>query len=186
MNLLISLAFIALVVLTVKPFDLLNFGGETLESPPIQAQVLKQEEDEIKQEAKKEDMAPEPVEEEMTEMGLGSGFAGEGMAIAGLGGSSMNGQGAGVVRSAKLIKRVDPVYPERAKQAQITGSVTVKIHVSESGEVLHSLIVSSEPAGLFDQSAVTAIEKWKFEPAVKNGKRVASYLIQKVSFKLEN
>lgn len=187
MNLIVGLIFIAIVMVTVKPFDLLIFDSKNLESSPIQAQVFKEEPDEIPQPAKTEDITPETVEENMTEMGLGMGFDGAGASFSGLGGGgSVAGAGGSVVKSARVLKRAEPVYPERAKAAQITGSVTLKIHISESGEVLHCLVMSSEPSGVFDASAISAVEKWKFEPAVKNGQKVSSYMVQKLSFRMEN
>lgn len=186
MKLILSLLFVFAILVTVKPFGLLRFQKDLVESSKIKTKSLTEEPEQVPEVVKNEDMSPETIEEDVTQMGLGQGFEGGSSVVAGVGGGGSLGGAMAVVKPARVLRRVDPVYPEKAKNAQITGSVTLKIHLSESGEVLHCVVVSSEPAGVFDQSALQAVAKWTFEPAVKEGQKSASYLVQKVSFKMEN
>lgn len=173
--------------MTVKPFELLQFEEDGVAGAEIKAQVLNTPTEEPKEATPKEDISPEPIEDDVTQMGLGMGFDGAGAVVSGVGGGgSLVGELANIVKAARVVKRVDPTYPEKARNAQLSGSVTLKVHISESGEVLHCLVLASEPQGVFDSSAISAVEKWGFEPAIKNGQKVASYLVQKVSFKMEN
>ena len=184
MQLFLCLFSFVFVLVTVKPFGLLRFENTIASTPLVKAKVLQEQVEKVIDFSRQEDIAPDSVIEDVTKMGIG--FDGGGTSISGIGGSDANSGSAAVMKVARVLRRVDPSYPEKARSAQLSGSVILKIHISDSGEVLHCLVVSSEPAGVFDQSAIQAVQKWSFEPAVKDGQRVASYLLQKVSFRMEN
>lgn len=62
-----------------------------------------------------------------------------------------------------------PVYPSRAASQGIQGWVQVSLTVTETGNVRDVIVVDAEPAGVFDRAAVTAAEKFRFQPRVVNG-----------------
>jgi TonB family protein len=74
----------------------------------------------------------------------------------------------GAIKPPLLIKAVDPVYPEIARQAQIEGVVILEIRADEKGNVEAARILRSIP--LLDQAAIDAVKQWKYEPLVINGK----------------
>jgi TonB family protein len=69
----------------------------------------------------------------------------------------------------KRTRTVAPEYPERALTQKITGSVTVEYTVDKKGETQDVHVVSAEPAGTFDRSAIAAVRRWRYEPLIING-----------------
>ena len=77
------------------------------------------------------------------------------------------------------------VYPEQARQQKVEGWVRVAYDVTVDGSVANARVVESDPKGVFDEAALTAVRTWKFHPAVKNGKIVETKdMISRVNFKL--
>ncbi len=65
-----------------------------------------------------------------------------------------------------------PVYPAALRSRKLEGTVSVIFVVDPSGRVVNPRVEqSTHPA--FDKPALDAVKKWKFEPAVKGGERVA-------------
>lgn len=84
----------------------------------------------------------------------------------------------------RIIRKVDPVYPFAAKRGNVQGDVTLRFIITRDGKVTDASIVKSSPAGVFDSSALKAIEKWQFEPATKDGKTVDVIIIAPLKFQL--
>jgi len=63
------------------------------------------------------------------------------------------------------------------------GAVELEVWVASDGTVTDAKVLSSNMPPAFEQQAVEAVKKWKFNPKVKNGKPVASKGIQVISFK---
>ena len=82
----------------------------------------------------------------------------------------------------RLIKRVEPVYPDLAEMGQIQGTVAVRITIDENGNVADAKPISGHP--LLLDSARTAVKQWKFQPVTVNGKAVAANSIVNVEFSL--
>ena len=59
------------------------------------------------------------------------------------------------------VKRVNPEYPELARQARITGKVIVKILIDRDGNVIRACPLTGHP--LLKSAAATAALKWKFQ-----------------------
>lgn len=73
-----------------------------------------------------------------------------------------------VVRPPRLIKRVDPAYPEIARQARVFGAVKLEATTDVYGRVRDVRVLESIP--LLDQAAMDAVRQWVYEPMVINGK----------------
>lgn len=80
--------------------------------------------------------------------------------------------------------RVAPDYPARARQRGIEGYVLFKLRVNERGEVAGVRVIEAEPAGVFEEVAIAAVEKWQFEPARYQGNPVAISVSQRIPFRL--
>ena len=63
--------------------------------------------------------------------------------------------------------KVQPQYPPIARQMKIAGHVEVEAVVDTDGSVVTAKSVSGNP--LLTQTAVSAVEKWKFTPFTSNG-----------------
>ena len=86
----------------------------------------------------------------------------------------------------KLVKSVNPVYPTSAQRLGISGSITVNALIDEKGNVIDTAILKGiqDDMGL-GKSAETAVKKWKFQPARKNGVAVKVWKSFVIAFKPE-
>ena len=80
--------------------------------------------------------------------------------------------------------RPSPIYPNRAKNRRIEGVVEIEFVVDKQGLVQSPKIISSNPVGYFESSAMNIIVKWKFIPGKINDQPVLTRVRQKMSFKL--
>jgi TonB family protein len=71
----------------------------------------------------------------------------------------------------KLIHKVDADYTREARDAGISGDVTLALEIGEDGTVRDVRVKQSLDKGL-DQNAVAAARQWKFEPGKKDGQPV--------------
>ncbi len=68
-----------------------------------------------------------------------------------------------------------PEWPKADLRAEHTGTVTLKFHISESGQVLDSAVLTSSGYPGLDQAARIGIEKCSFKPATQRGKPIATW-----------
>jgi TonB family protein len=73
----------------------------------------------------------------------------------------------GGVKPPKLVKQVDPVYPEAARVSGIEGLVILEAKADEQGRVSAVRVLRSIPA--LDQAAVEAVKQWVYEPMLVDG-----------------
>jgi TonB family protein len=90
--------------------------------------------------------------------------------------------GADIAKPALRV-RVQPVYTEEAKQNRIQGTVVMSVVVGADGVPTDLRIVHSLGAGL-DQSAVTAVQQWRWQAARINGKAAPVLDTVRVNFEL--
>jgi protein TonB len=82
--------------------------------------------------------------------------------------------------------RVNPDYPPRAALAGIEGWVQVEYTVTAIGTVRDVTVVASEPGTVFDEAALKAVARWRYNPRVENGMAVERPGLQTViRFELE-
>lgn len=86
--------------------------------------------------------------------------------------SSLNGAQIAVApqtlfdaNTLQILRRVHPKYPRRAKMKKKNGQVQLAFLISKKGEVSNITIINATPPGLFEQSSIKAIKKWKFKPS---------------------
>ena len=75
---------------------------------------------------------------------------------------------------ARVLQRVEPVYPETARRLKISGRIVVKATITKSGSVADVEWVSGSE--LFRDNAITAVKQWRFQPASLNGQPTESDL----------
>ena len=84
------------------------------------------------------------------------------------------------------ITSVQPIYPELAQKANITGTVWVKALVDKEGKVRNVLIVKDSGANAgFEEAAIEAAKQTVWKPAISNGQPIAVWVTYKVEFKLK-
>jgi len=91
---------------------------------------------------------------------------------------------AGETREAMLLKQVNPRYPTAAQRAGIEGWVEVDFTVDADGRVRDAKVARAQPRHVFDHSALDAVNRWRFRPAMRNGKAVAAVVRRRILFKL--
>ncbi len=89
-----------------------------------------------------------------------------------------------VDKPPRVTKKVDPVYPFEAKVKNVEGVVTLRFIVTRKGEVRTPSVIKSLPEGVFDNNALRAIRRWRFDPATKDGKAVDVLIIAPLKFEL--
>jgi TonB family protein len=78
-----------------------------------------------------------------------------------------------------------PTYPKDALAQGVGGKVVLIVDVAADGSVSKVIVDHSKPAGVFDASVLESVKKWKFTPAFKNGKAVASQVRVPVEFRTD-
>jgi protein TonB len=88
----------------------------------------------------------------------------------------------GNVQESKLIRKIEPVYPELAKRARVSGVVILQVTVDEEGSVSEVRVLRGHP--LLDDEAVRAVKQWKYSPTLLNGEPVPVIATVTVIFNL--
>jgi protein TonB len=169
--------------------DVRNEPGETVAISKIEFVRLRREvEIEEKQREKPERAKPEqapvtPTPSVAKEEGIDLGLDVEALAAglgaefgsAGGGGGDGTGKG-GLAFSAGLsdrdplpLVRVEPQYPQQARQRKLEGWVQVRFTISTAGSVRDAAVVKSSDS-VFERSAIQAVNKWKYQPQMQEGK----------------
>ena len=91
-----------------------------------------------------------------------------------------------VISGVVPLFRVPPKYPARAASRHIEGWVKIEFTIQTDGSVDNAVVVGSEPEDIFNDAALTAINKWKFKEKRVNGVAVPQRAVQRLQFKLEN
>ena len=76
----------------------------------------------------------------------------------------------GSVAAAKLINRVQPIYPALARQTGIQGVVKLHAILGKDGSVQQLQVISGHP--LLVQAALDAVRQWIYQPTLLEGKPV--------------
>ncbi|MDW7762065.1 MAG: energy transducer TonB [Acidobacteriota bacterium] len=74
----------------------------------------------------------------------------------------------GDIKPPKLIRIVEPVYPEEAREKGIDGIVILEAVTDIYGRVADARILKSIPE--LDQAAIDAVRQWLYEPMIIDGK----------------
>lgn len=143
-----------------------------------------------KREEAKPDLGPDLFQPDFAPDFGGMGGAGDAIAIDLTGGANSAMKTDFVFESYELdqapraVVKMPPVYPFRARSQGIEGVVQVKILVKEDGTVGEVLIMDARPPDTFEDAVLVAVPRWRFEPGVIGGKKVTSWVITALHFKL--
>jgi TonB family protein len=77
----------------------------------------------------------------------------------------------------------DPEYTPEARKAKVSGDVLVSLWVDENGIPTHVGVLRGMGNGL-DEQAVEAVKKYRFKPAMEDGKPVTVAMNVEVNFKI--
>lgn len=74
------------------------------------------------------------------------------------------------IEPAMLTHRVEPVYPALALQTHREGKVELRAIIATDGSVMSLEVLRADP--LFVQSALAAVQQWRYRPTILNGQSV--------------
>lgn len=79
------------------------------------------------------------------------------------------------------VRTVAPEYPDALKRDGAMGIVVVDCTVDEQGNVVNPQVEKSTNKG-FDEAALSAVKKWKFKPAKRDGNPIAKKVSIPIKF----
>lgn len=74
----------------------------------------------------------------------------------------------GMVEAAKLVNKVQPIYPENAKSAGVQGTVVLHAVIGRDGKPLSLRVMNGQIDPDLARSAVEAINQWRYTPTLLN------------------
>jgi len=74
------------------------------------------------------------------------------------------------VINARLIRRIEPVYPPLAMQLRREGRVELHAIIATDGTIQSLEVENGDP--LFIQSALTAVREWRYQPTILDGQPI--------------
>ena len=89
---------------------------------------------------------------------------------------------ASALQMARLLHRVEPVYPPLARQTRISGTVELTGVIATDGRVRELRVVSGHP--FLAAAALEAVRQWVYEPTLLNGEPVEVIAPITVNFRL--
>ena len=90
----------------------------------------------------------------------------------------------GMVQAARLINKIDPEYPQSARDQGIGGSVLIQAVIGKSGNILDARVLGDPPSPDFASAALAAVRTWQYEPTRLNGEPVEVLTTISVNFSL--
>jgi protein TonB len=84
-------------------------------------------------------------------------------------------------RVPRAMVQPSPQYPDELRRQGVAGSVTVSFIVDTEGRVVKADVVSSTHRG-FEESAVRAVLRWRFEPGTQSGRKVSFRMAVPIEF----
>ncbi|WP_425059969.1 hypothetical protein SCACP_06030 [Sporomusa carbonis] len=93
---------------------------------------------------------------------------------------------SGRISPPRVLSKVEPAYPEEARQDGFSGTVAVRIEILENGRPGQIRVERSSGREALDAAALEAVRKWRFVPAqdVDSGRAVRCYTTLSVVFRL--
>lgn len=87
------------------------------------------------------------------------------------------------VAEGSLLYRVEPEYPEEARQRQIEGSVVLDVRMARDGAVEAVNLVSGQ--ALLAEAAIAAVKQWRFKPRMVKGQPAEMQTKVTLNFRLQ-
>lgn len=90
---------------------------------------------------------------------------------------------ASISRDARpLASNAEPKYPASMLRAGVGGTVVVLAEVDANGQPINVRVLERSGERDLDRAALTAVRQWRFEPAMRNGKAIATRVKVPVDF----
>src|SRR5712692_1349918 len=76
----------------------------------------------------------------------------------------------GNVQAARIINKIQPLYPPLARQTRISGTVRLHAIIGKDGTIQSLEVLNGHP--LLQQAALDAVRQWRYQPTLLNGEPV--------------
>jgi protein TonB len=90
--------------------------------------------------------------------------------------------GAGAMPSYRVGPR--PAYPVKARRLHQEGVVMLRVRISPRGQTQEVSVSGTSGHPLLDKTALDAIKKWSFHPAIRGGRAIEAEVTIPIEFKL--
>ena len=74
------------------------------------------------------------------------------------------------VMAARLVRRIDPIYPRIALLMRLSGTVRLRAIIGTDGSVQQLQVLAGSP--ILAQAAIDAVRRWRYQPTRLNGQPV--------------
>ena len=88
-----------------------------------------------------------------------------------------------VTTKPRVLYKVEPTYSEKARSKKLQGAVLLSVEVWPDGRAHNVRVLEGVGMGL-DESAIEALQQWRFAPGIKGGRAVKTISEITVSFRL--
>lgn len=78
----------------------------------------------------------------------------------------------GNVEAAKLVNKIQPIYPGNAKSAGVQGTVVLHAVIGKDGKPLSLRVMNGQIDPDLARSAVEAVNQWRYTPTLLNGEPI--------------
>ena len=91
---------------------------------------------------------------------------------------------SGFVSASELnrTRYTQPQYPSAAREHGIEGWVDMQFLVRKDGSLGDVTVVGAEPVGVFEQSALDAVRRWRYQPILRDGQASEQHARIRVRF----
>lgn len=87
---------------------------------------------------------------------------------------------------ASPLVRIEPRYPAKAARDGVSGWVVLSFSIDVDGSVTDIAVIAAEPKRVFEQEAIRALKRWKYQPLIINGQAEKRQQMQvQLDFQLE-
>ncbi len=84
----------------------------------------------------------------------------------------------------RIIKKVDPVYPLKARESLIQGVVVLQVTTDEEGNVAEASVLKSD-SSLLNQASIDAVKQWIYEPVMSGGCPIRASFYVTLTYRLK-
>jgi TonB family protein len=96
--------------------------------------------------------------------------------------SAQEPAGGAALAEGGVVRRVEPEYPEEARQQRIQGAVVLEVRIGRDGAVEGVRLVSGQ--AMLADAAIAAVKQWRFKPRVVKGTAVEMETRVTLNFRL--
>lgn len=90
---------------------------------------------------------------------------------------------SGAAKAPAVLRRVNPTYPDRARQTRTQGVVQLQVLINQAGDVVDATVTKEAPYGL-SEAAAAAVKQWRFAPVIEDGRPVPALIDVVIVFRL--